>query len=577
MRGKICSAIGMVAFSLGTVCTLSAQQSTKSTNPPAKPAPAPAHPGTPTHPPAGSQPSGGQKRPNAQPNRIIHEFSHGSEHPSGVPVNQPDLHTREPLSASDSALILRDLNAARSHMSAVNRAPLPLGRVTIGERSTHVISTADHRTYEVRPDGSLVGFWHGNTVSMYRSDGTPWLIRTQDMTIMRGVHGEARFESQLSGGTRVVGWGRHEGYVERPLLRGDGHYVQRTYIMNGHQFTAVLHTRNYLGLPLATYVPDSHYGPAFYEWVARNLPPHAHYAWPWLHEEWAAPYRRHFEREYRDSAAWIADYIFAAILQMESGGQSSAAPTEQSGVFFTIKDAPGNAGPSVAADAPPSVASGDPINPELTNNSEDEIRQSQAAEAGEEPMETAITEVSPQTGPQPATQQEASEQSASSKATPQPAPLNLHFHYRYWVDARLPIHTDVLDCTLTQGATLVLPTPPQPGEKTAEVMVEFPNPGDCSRDTRIRVLVDRLVEMSTLRDATSYAGTRALITSLTRSGAPAPPDGSVQPVAAGNPSASLTVDAATVIGQQAQKATATEKGFADNAELEIAQKPPKPR
>lgn len=559
MRGKICSAIGMVAFSLGTICTLSALQTTKSSNPPAKPVPSSAHPGTPTHQPASSQPSGGQKHPNAQPNRIIHEF----------PANQPDIHTREPLSASDSSMILRDLNAARSHMSAVNRAPLPLGRVSNGERSTHVISTADHRTYEVRPDGSLVGFWHGNTVGMYRSDGTPWLIRTQDMTIMRGVHGEARFESQLSGGTRVVGWGRHEGYVERPLLRGDGHYVQRTYFMNGHQMTAVLHTRSYQGLTLATYVPDRHYGPAFYEWAAHNWPPHARYAWPWLHEEWAAPYRRHFEREYRDSAAWIADYILAAILQMEFGGQSPAAPMEQGGVFFTGDDAPRNAGPS--------VATVDPINPELTNNIEDEVRQSQAAEAGEDSMQGPSTQVSPLTGPQPAVQQEAIEQSASFTATPQPAPLNLHFHYRYWVDARLPIHTEDLDCTLTQGATLVLPTPPQPGEKTAEVMVEFPNPGDCSRDTRIRVSVDRLVEMSALRDATSYAGTRTLITSLTRSGAPAPPDGSVQPVPAGNPNAGLTVDAATVIGQQAQKASATEKGFADDAELESAQKPPKPR
>ena len=54
---------------------------------------------------------------------------------------------------------------------------------------------------------------------------------------MRGAHGETRFESQLPGGTRVVGWGGREGYIERPLPGGDGHYVQRTYVMNGHQVT----------------------------------------------------------------------------------------------------------------------------------------------------------------------------------------------------------------------------------------------------------------------------------------------------------------------------------------------------
>ena len=74
-----------------------------------------------------------------------------------------------------------------------------------------------------------------------------------------------------------------------------------------------------------------------------------------------------------------------------------------------------------------------------------------------------------------------------------------------------------------------------------------------------------------------YAATRTLSTSLTRSGAPEPPEGSVQLVPAGNPSPSLTEDAATVIGQQAQKAAATEKGFAVNAGLEGAQKPQKMR
>ena len=123
----------------------------------------------------------------------------------------------------------------------------------------------------------------------------------------------------------------------------------------------------------------------------------------------------------------------------------------------------------------------------------------------------------------------------------------------------------------------MLPIPPQPGEKTAEAKVERHNPGDCPGDTRFRISVGRLVEMSPLRDRTMYAAIRTLDTSLTRSGAPQPPDGSVQPVPAGNPSPGLTVDAATVIGQQAQKAAATEKGFAVNAGLENAQKPPKVR
>ena len=245
-------------------------------------------------------------------------------------------------------------------------------------------------------------------------------------------------------------------------------------------------------MTLETYVPDRHYRPAFYDWVARNWPQHARYAWPWLHEEWAAPYRTHFEREYRDSTAWIADYILAAMLQKDSEGKSPAPYTQQGGVFFTSAVAQDDAGRNVAADAPQSVVTGDPINPELTNSIEDEVRESQIAEAQEDSNQRQSTQFSPQTGPQPAVQQDASEQSV---LTPRPAALKIHFHYFYFVDGPLPIYTEdkVLDCTLTKGAILVLQTPPQPGEKTAEVKVESSNRGDCSPESRFRLLVDTLV------------------------------------------------------------------------------------
>src|SRR5581483_3439153 len=314
MNCKACLAIIAVSLFLGLNAPLSGQTS-RSKNTSAASA-------TSTQAPVrGAKPSqsAGNSRSSAGRRTSSSGTPHRKELTPTATVDTTKSHplTKVPLNSLDSAVILKHINDARFHMSGVNRVPLPPGLVSNTENGGRVLRTFDNRTYELRFDGSLSRFWHGDTLAEYRKDGTPSLIHTQDVTMVRGTREQFYFDSQLPGGTHVVGWGPHEGYVERVVPSGGGRYMQRTYLVRGRQITAVFHTVDFNGVTLALYVPQRRYRPAFYTSVERKWPRGLHFGWPLLNENWAEPYRQHFRREYPSFSSWLADYLFAGILQAE--------------------------------------------------------------------------------------------------------------------------------------------------------------------------------------------------------------------------------------------------------------------
>jgi hypothetical protein len=149
--------------------------------------------------------------------------------------------------------------------------------------------------------------------------------------------------------------------------------------------------------------------------------------------------------------------------------------------------------------------------------------------------------------------------------------------YRYFVDALLPIKTEDLDCILTPGATLVVPVPPQPGEKAVDVIVELPNTGDCASGARFQVSIERLIEMSNMHEFTIHVANQNIERILLQNGAAAPPVGAVERMPLGVPSANLTADAPSLIGEQEQTANALTKSLAEKPEFDAIRQPGKPR
>src|SRR5581483_8558794 len=287
MNCKACLAIIAVSLFLGLNAPLSGQTS-RSKNTSAASA-------TSTQAPVrGAKPSqsAGNSRSSAGRRTSSSGTPHRKELTPTATVDTTKSHplTKVPLNSLDSAVILKHINDARFHMSGVNRVPLPPGLVSNTENGGRVLRTFDNRTYELRFDGSLSRFWHGDTLAEYRKDGTPSLIHTQDVTMVRGTREQFYFDSQLPGGT---------------------------YVVRGRQITAVFHTVDFNGVTLALYVPQRRYRPAFYTSVERKWPRGLHFGWPLLNENWAEPYRQHFRREYPSFSSWLADYLFAGILQAE--------------------------------------------------------------------------------------------------------------------------------------------------------------------------------------------------------------------------------------------------------------------
>ncbi len=449
---------------------------------------------------------------------------------------QPGQSRVEHLDSPNAAHTLHELNAQRSHMSGINRAPIPVGAVSLRENGMRAVAAPDGRRYEVRSDGSVATFRHGGTVATFRPDGTPRLIQVQGMTIAHGQHQEGHFEAQLAGRERVVGWGSHGGYVERPLPRGDGHYVQRTYILGGRQTTAVYRTFDYHGITLAHYVPDRRYSREFYDWAARPWPAHLHYRWGFRDQAWAAPYRHHFNREYRDFAAWLADYLLVTTLwqgQAEAAGVSYA---DLGGTFYVAENSDPYTGQDAAnSNSGQAAVYADPVELPPTEPIEEQIRADQKALA-----------------------EKAAAPSSTQEADLKPVFLDPAVKV-YFVNSQVFTHDAQGDCTLANGAVLFLPVPAQPGADTVDVVVKHSLQGQCAIGSTVPVGVRALQEMNNWFVPNVNKGTQTVLANIENGSVLKGPVGSSFIAQEGQPSATLTTDAVGEIVNQEERAKSVEQ------------------
>ncbi len=151
------------------------------------------------------------------------------------------------------------------------------------------------------------------------------------ITINRGSHGEREIVTEHPGGLRVVGYGAHRGFVERPLRPG---YVSRTYVDGEHSYPRVYRESRYRGVAYYHYVPAVYYGPAFYGWVSRPWVPVPYFWGSGITAPWLGFYASYFTPSslYASPDWWLTDRVFAENLSFAYQNQedaSGAPPTSQ--------------------------------------------------------------------------------------------------------------------------------------------------------------------------------------------------------------------------------------------------------
>jgi len=257
-------------------------------------------------------------------------------------------------------------------------------------------------------------------------------------------------------GARVVSYGPHRGFVERPVRPG---YISRTYVVGGRSYAHVYREHFYHGYRYYHYVPGVYYGPRFYGWAVTPWATPVHYVWfgmatpaPWFgfFAGYFTPYPL-----YASPDLWLTDYLLAENLRLAYENQQVANDGQ----------------------APPPSQTGQTAAPTLTPEMKaliaDEVRQQLAAEKA-------------------AAGQPASSTSQGSDTEQSPAALQQRF---FVVSSNLDVTAGGQACSLTPGDIIQRKSPAVAQDGTVTVDVVTSKPGDCPADSSTTIELAQLQEM----------------------------------------------------------------------------------
>ncbi len=202
------------------------------------------------------------------------------------------------------------------------------GTPTTGNRNgqTSANRPANNTVIRHQPAGSKTVVLKSGGSATYRSNGQVRVVKTNGMTINRGMYGNTRIVSTQNGRT-VVSYGRGVGYSQRSYYSHGGHvYVQRTYYRGGHYYAYGYRTYHWGGRPYYGYAPPYYWHPAYYRWAYNPWPAPVYYRWGWGPAPWYGYYGPYFAPYpvYPTAAFWLTDYMIAANLQAAYAAQQVA-------------------------------------------------------------------------------------------------------------------------------------------------------------------------------------------------------------------------------------------------------------
>jgi hypothetical protein len=364
--------------------------------------------------------------------------------------------------------------AAPTHVTATHAsAPTNTGTVRAPGTPTaaHTTSfqpTANYKATALPKGGNVYHDPQTNRTIRTSADGRVTHITAQHgmagtMTINRTRYGSAVETGRP--GSRVVNWGPHRGYVERPLRAG---YYSRTYVYGGRSYAVVYREYSYRGYVYYRYVPAYYYGPSYYYWVGNPWPAPVTYVWggpmvaPWMYA-----YPTYFAPApvYASPDLWLTDYLLAENLRAAYEAQQGEA----------------DAGAITAADAPST-----PITPEVRAAIADEVKQ-QIAQEQAAAQASGGSPAAPKADQNPA----ASQDGPGGEAAP-PA-MSLKF---FVVSSPLDVATaEGQPCSLTPGDIIERRGKEPDAGGNVKVEVVSSKAGDCSSDEDLNVKLADLQDM----------------------------------------------------------------------------------
>lgn len=360
-----------------------------------------------------------------------------------------------------------------------------------------------------RADGKKVFTNSKNEVTRIES---PHGLDGDKMVINRGARG-GRFVETGRPGARVVSYGPHHGFVERPIAGRPG-YISRTYVRDGRPNAHVYHEYRYHDRPYYRYVHGYYYDRRFYGWAGVPWGPHVRYAWYGFAEPpapWFGYYHLYFAPEpgYASADLWLTDFLLAENLHLAYENEH-AERTDQA------EPPPDGEQPAAAS-----------LSPQVKGYIADEVRRQLKAESEESVQPTA------------------SRSAAQTGQVPPPAldPAEQHFV----VSSNLSVTAADGPCDLSPGDVIFrIDDQPDPNNNI-QVKVVSSKQNDCRVGARTMLTVNDLQEMHNSFQEQIDSGLKTLANNQAK-GLPTGPDAKPRQVADGT--ADVAPDAEAQIGKQ---------------------------
>jgi hypothetical protein len=429
-----------------------------------------------------------------------------------------NLPTPAALSEPESRSTLEHLNQLRAHLSGTGSRPLPPGRLSAGPTGRTRLTTDDGSQFEIRKDGTVASYLSKDRSATFFRNGRMRSLHTPTIDVRTGAHGERTVILRRSDQSIFVRTGRHDGYLERPIiLSGGRQIIQRTYVVNGVVFTRVYEPYDYRGVLLLNYVPDAYYPPGMYGWVYYPWRPVA-IAFVPPNAQWSVANRNYFAPSpvYNSGYSWLADFDISDVLQKCFDRQSNDDPALPQEASTERQESENRV--AALADTP--------VSPELKDAIAGEIRD-----------------------------QLANANATASGAAPSPShtqvTASLQLDHVFVVSTSLEVNAGQDEsCSLSGGDVLQLAAPPESDGTTAQARVASSHRADCPTGEIVEVSVSDLQEMQNDLRAEMDAGLRTLRENQGRDGWPkapasalaAQPRPSLNEMPAADPTASQLVE-----------------------------------